>query len=79
MKETRSIILYSTDCPRCHVLEQKLNRLGIIFTKNTDVDEMISLGIVSVPVLRVSNKLYNFKEANDLLNQYAKGEINYIS
>lgn len=55
-------ILYSTGCPRCKILKQKLEEENISYEINEDVDEMRSLGIMTVPVLKVGDKLYNFSE-----------------
>lgn len=64
------IILYSTDCPKCKVLKQKLEEKGIAYTENTSVDEMLALGIVQVPVLSVKGALLSFHEANQWVNQH---------
>ena len=66
------VTLYTTHCPRCMVLEKKLNAKNIDYVENTDVDLMISKGIMSVPVLKVDEKQLNFKEANEWLNNYNK-------
>lgn len=63
------IILYSTNCPRCNVLEEKLKVKNIDFVINNDVDKMIDLGIMSAPVLSVDDKLLQFKEAIDWVNE----------
>lgn len=65
-----NIILYSTGCPMCSVLKQKLTARQIPFTENNDVDEMLAMGLVSAPVLSVNGKLLPFKEANDWVNQH---------
>ena len=62
------IVLYSTHCPRCTVLEKKLKAKGIQFGIETSVNEMLALGIRQVPVLRVGDKLLNFAEANTWVN-----------
>ena len=62
------IILYSTNCPKCKVLATNLNQKGIVFTENTDTEEMLSLGIMSVPVLSVNGELYEFTEAINWIN-----------
>ena len=62
------IVLYSTHCPRCTVLEKKLKAKGIKFEVETSVDDMLSLGITQVPMLRVDDKLLNFAEANTWVN-----------
>lgn len=63
------IILYSTHCPRCTVLETKLKTHNIQYTEINDVDKMTVLGICSVPVLSVDNKLMNFTEALTWIKQ----------
>ena len=62
------IVLYSTHCPRCTVLEKKLEAKGIKFEVETSVDDMLALGITQVPMLRVDDKLLNFAEANTWVN-----------
>ena len=64
------VVLYSTHCPKCRVLEAKLNLKDIEYKINTDMDKMESLGIMSVPVLEVDNQLLQFKEAVDWINNY---------
>ena len=44
------VILYSTNCPRCRIIEKKLQDKGIEFELFNDVDAMIAKG---------------FKEANE--------------
>lgn len=63
-----NIVLYSTHCPRCTVLEKKLEAKGIKFEVETSVDNMLALGITQVPMLRVDDKLLNFAEANTWVN-----------
>ena len=64
------VILYSTGCPKCEVLEKKLNNAGITYDKCNDIDVMTKLGIQRVPVLSVDEKLYEFSEANIWINSY---------
>lgn len=63
------ITLYSTHCPRCKVLETKLNQKGIEFKIVENIDYITSLGISTVPMLEVDGKLLNFIEANDWINK----------
>ena len=63
-----SIILYTTHCPKCRVLDAKLHLSDIEFETCEDVDKMQSLGITSAPVLGVDDKLLSFKEAVDWIN-----------
>lgn len=62
------ITLYTTHCPKCRVLEAKLNQKGIEYQENTDIDYMESLGIMSVPVLEVDGELLDFVRANNWIN-----------
>lgn len=62
------VILYSTGCPRCNVLTQKLNSKDIQYTVVSDVEEMEKKGIETVPVLEVDGQMLQFKEATDWVN-----------
>lgn len=62
------IILYSTGCPRCNVLIQKLNSKNIEYDVVNDVNIMTEKGIETVPVLEVDGQLMQFKEATDWVN-----------
>lgn len=57
------IILYSTGCPKCNVLKKKLTECGIEFEENNDVEEMIRLNFINVPVLLTNGKIMEYKEA----------------
>lgn len=63
------IILYSTHCPKCKVLETKLKNKGIIYEENNNVEEMLEKDITSVPYLEVEGKLLNFVEAINWVNE----------
>lgn len=63
------IILYSTNCPKCKILERKLTEKNIKFTKNNNVIDMTELGIDQVPVLSIDGKLLSFVEANKWINE----------
>lgn len=67
------IIMYSTGCPKCKVLETKLNQKNISFTECRDIEIMRNKGIDKLPVLEVNGNLYGFKDAVELIN---RGEIN---
>ena len=62
------ILLYSNDCPKCKVLETKLNSKNIKFTKISDLEILRSKNIMSVPVLEVDNNFMSFVEANTWVN-----------
>lgn len=62
------IILFTTHCPKCRVLETKLQRKQIVYRECTNIDEMTALGIQSVPYLKVRNELMDFEKANSYIN-----------
>ena len=62
------VILYSTGCPKCRVLKQKLDSKSIQYKEENSVDVMLSLGIMQVPVLSVDGKLLLFAQANEWVN-----------
>lgn len=63
------VTLYGTGCPKCKILEAKLNKKNIKYQEFTDVDKMLDMGIKSVPYLKVDSKLMDFTEANDWVNK----------
>ena len=65
----RDVILYSTGCPRCNVLKQKMDSKGIDYTESNDIDKMLSMGITQVPVLVVGGERMEFTEANSWINE----------
>lgn len=62
------VILYSTGCPRCTVLKRKLDEKGVVYQEIEDVDEMMKLDIMEVPVLYIGGVLMNFTEAIEWVN-----------
>lgn len=63
------IILYSTNCPKCKVLSTKLNMKHIPYETNTDVDCMISKGMMSAPYLEVDDTIMEFTDAIKWVNE----------
>ena len=63
-----NVVLYSTGCPRCKILKSKLDKKGITYSVVDDVDKMLSMGMVVVPVLEVDGVRMNFKEAINWIN-----------
>ena len=62
------IILYTLDCPKCKILEQKLDSKNIEYETVKDFNMMQELGITSVPMLSVDGKLLTFAEAIEYVN-----------
>lgn len=64
-----SVVLYSTHCPKCNVLESKLKKKNINFEENNDVELMMQKGFVTAPVLEVDGVVHNFKEAIEWIGE----------
>lgn len=62
------VTLYTIGCPRCKILEKKLNEKGIKYLSVSDEKEMVTLGIDSLPVLYVDGLKMNFGEAVKWVN-----------
>ena len=63
------VTLYSTHCPKCIVLEKKLEAKNIKYNLIEDSDIMIEKGFMSAPILEVDEKIMQFKEANAWINE----------
>ena len=62
------VILYSTHCPKCTVLEKKLNQKNIQYDIVTDIDLMQEKGFLSLPVLDVDGDIMDFGDAIKWVN-----------
>ena len=64
------IKLYSTNCPKCKVLETKMQKKNIEYSVCTDVNEMLSQGIKSAPALQMEDgTILNFTDAVRWVNE----------
>ena len=59
-----TVVLYSTNCPKCKILETKLNKKGISYSIVTDVNMMLEKGFTQAPVLEVNGEVKEFRAAN---------------
>lgn len=57
------VTFYSNDCPRCKILQQKLDEKGVMYEKVSDVEIMKQKGFMSVPMLEVDEKIMTYLEA----------------
>lgn len=62
------ITLYSTNCPKCQVLEKKLQAKNVEFEIVTDVKTMLKKHIMSAPYLEVDEELMDFAKAVEWVN-----------
>ena len=65
-----SIILYTIDCPKCLILEKKLEAKNIEFLKVSDIDIINAKGFgdSSFPILEVDGLVMNYKTAIQWVN-----------
>lgn len=64
-----NVILWSTHCPRCKVLELKLKQKGINYEENNSVEEMAARGFKEAPKLEVNGVIMDFKQAVDWIKE----------
>ena len=62
------VILYSTNCPKCKVLEAKLRQKNIPFEYVNDIELMAEKGFLTLPKLEVNGEVLDFAEANKWIN-----------
>lgn len=63
-----TIILYTTHCPKCEVLEKKLKQKNLTYQTCTDVNLMEDKQILFTPVLEVNGNLLSFSDAVQYIN-----------
>lgn len=64
-----NVVLYSTHCPKCRVLETKLKQKKVEYVEIDDVNTMLAKGIKSAPYLGVDETLMNFNDAVKWVNE----------
>ncbi|BED92186.1 MAG: thioredoxin family protein [Candidatus Improbicoccus pseudotrichonymphae] len=62
------ITLYSTGCPKCKILEQKLNSKRIPYRVIRNKELIMGMRIKEVPQLQIGHEYLNFNEANSWVN-----------
>lgn len=69
MKQSKNITLYTIGCPKCKILEKKLDKTNIQYEINENIEDMKDKGLTSAPALEVDGKMMNFTEAIAWVNQ----------
>ena len=64
-----SVVLYSTHCPKCNVLEKKLKSAGIEYEEVDDVNVMLGMGLTSAPNLEVDGQIMDFAQATNWIKE----------
>lgn len=62
------VTFYSTHCPKCAVLEKKLQQNNISYEEINDVNVMTQKGYKSVPMLEVDGVSMDFNAAVKWIN-----------
>lgn len=61
--------LFSTRCPKCQILEKKLEQKGIEYVEVNDIQQMLDMGLSTVPCLEVDGQMMDFNQANKWINE----------
>ena len=64
-----NVTLYTTGCPQCKVLKQKLDEKGVKYITVTDIEEMEKRGFTAAPMLEVDGETMSFRTALDWIKQ----------
>lgn len=67
-----NVVLYSTGCPQCQVLETLLHQAKIQFTVCNDEAKMNEIGLKSVPSLDVDGNKMNMLQAFNWIKEVSK-------
>lgn len=57
------VVLYSTHCPKCKLLEKQLNKQNIEYKVIDDKDVMIAKGFQSAPKLEINGEILDYTMA----------------
>ena len=69
-----NIIVYSTGCPRCKILEKALAASNLPYTVIDDVDIIIKEGFDTVPQMRIAeDQTLDFKAAMNWIKEKTNG------
>lgn len=63
-----TVILYTIGCPKCNVLEKKLNQKGIKYTIVSNKEQIKVRGIFQLPCLEIDGNLKTFSDAVSWVN-----------
>jgi len=70
------ITLYTIHCPKCTILQKKLDASGLEYNTIEDVDKVVEKGrevhITSAPFLVVDGEAMDYKHAVDYINNIGK-------
>lgn len=55
--------LIGNNCPKCNILQCKLDEKGLKYEKSDNIQELIDLGFKTVPVLELHGEYMDFGKA----------------
>lgn len=61
-------IYTTTTCPKCKILKKKLDDKKIKYEEINDEELLRKMGIMSVPIMIVDGRLYEFADAIQYVN-----------
>ena len=64
-----SINFYTIHCPKCDVLEKKLNNKNVKYNLITDTGVMQQKGLDTMPMLEIDGKMMEFGAAVKWINE----------
>ena len=74
------IVLYTTNCPQCHVLEAALKNKNLEYTVVTDMEQIMRVanasGISTVPFMKLDDVIMAYGPALRWVNEHEGGDPN---
>ena len=61
--------LYTTHCPKCKILEERLNEKKVKYEVIDNIEELQKMNFKSVPNLEIAGKIYNYLDSIRYLNK----------
>lgn len=61
--------LYTTHCPKCKILEERLNEKKVKYEVIDNIEELQKMNFKSVPNLEIDGKIYNYLDSIRYLNK----------
>ena len=71
----QEIVLYTTHCPQCKILEEKLKEKQISYSVCDNVVKMVEKGFKQAPMLEANGIIMNFTEAIKWLKENGDARI----
>lgn len=68
------LILYTIGCPKCNVLEKKLDSSGLAYKKVTDIKTMEEKRYNALPILEINGVKHDFASAVKWVNERTTNE-----